>query len=134
MISSTLIFRVVYMTMSKGLAFPSLVIIPLYIWKNVDSRNMKKPYLHLQSNFLGIIFQIWLESQAQRAITSGWCSTSTYHPPACRLYCQMPEAPAAEAMARIVFYCFINSLCRKNGNSSGSILIISDDTGQVIQR
>ena len=43
MISSALIFKIVCMMMSKVSAFPSLVIIPLCNWKNVDSRNIKKP-------------------------------------------------------------------------------------------
>lgn len=43
MIPFSLIFKVVYMMMSKGWAFSSVVIIPLYNWKNVDSRNIKNP-------------------------------------------------------------------------------------------
>ena len=43
MISFALIFKIVYMMMSKGSASPSSVIIPLCNWKNVDSRNIKKP-------------------------------------------------------------------------------------------
>lgn len=67
MTSSSFIFNVVYMKMTKGWIVPSLLIIPLYNWKNVDSRNIKKSYLHLQSNFLWVIFQIWLKSQTQWA-------------------------------------------------------------------
>lgn len=43
MASSSLIFKVVFMIMTKGWIVPSLLNMPLYNWKNVDNRNIKKP-------------------------------------------------------------------------------------------